>query len=566
MTRIKEFFRQRVLWVGLLAVLVPLLINLVLQYRSLVELESTMPKARQSEMRDFLQSLARELMTVYRHGAAETLNVPASAFAKHRPQEIVQYFEEHPFKGARQLFVGTPQQGKGAGYGQVLFLNSEHHVLQEYNSVTGNAATAASANWMAMSLTGTIPKQAKLTCDERDPKNRIIVKPIVDESSHIVGVAGMVLDEEIFKSYYLPMAVKTLIPSVFPEHPSNVIVTLHDNYDRVLYSNQKFEGKPYEVWQVLPFVFMDYFLGVRMRQMTEEQWARRTFLTNLSLLIVTTLILIGGIVFALRAASRAMKLSEMKSDFVSNVSHELRTPLASIRVFGEFLRLGRVNESQKVEEYGDYIERESRRLTQLINNILDFSKIESGQKTYEFAPGDIRQVIDDTLKTFQVRFEQNGFNITFEAPPEPLPPERPARFDADSISQALINLLDNAVKYSGDSRLINVRLSHEESSVAIAVSDHGIGIKAEDQEKIFDKFYRVCTGLVHDVKGSGLGLAIVKHIVEAHNGRLKVESEPGQGSTFTIFLPLDPVGELQPDDTQIGPAGTWSKRTLGSSY
>jgi signal transduction histidine kinase len=563
MTRIKEFFRQRVLWVGLLAVLVPLLINLVLQYRSLVELESTMPKARQTEMRDFLQSLTRELMKVYRTGASETLNVPASAFARHRPQEIVQYFEEHPFRGARQLFVGTPQQGKG-GYGQILFLNSERHVLEECNSVTGNAATAASANWMAMSLTGTVPKQAKLTCDERDPKNRIIVKPIVDESTHIVGVAGMVLDEEVFKSYYLPKTIKTLIPSVFPEHPSDVIVTLHDNYDRVLYSNQKFEGKPYEVWQVLPFVFMDYFPGVRMRQMTEEQWARRTFITNLSLLIVTTLILIGGIVFALRAASRAMKLSEMKSDFVSNVSHELRTPLASIRVFGEFLRLGRVNESKKVEEYGDYIERESRRLTQLINNILDFSKIESGQKTYEFAPGDIRQVIDDTLKTFQVRFEQSGFTIDFEAPPEPLPA---ARFDADSISQALINLLDNAVKYSGDSRQINVRLSREANFVTIAVTDHGIGIKAEDQEKIFDKFYRVCTGLVHDVKGSGLGLAIVKHIVEAHNGRLKVESEPGHGSTFTIFLPLDPVGELQSDDQQrLGSEGTWSKRTLGSSY
>jgi two-component system phosphate regulon sensor histidine kinase PhoR len=371
----------------------------------------------------------------------------------------------------------------------------------------------------------------------------------------------MVLDEDVFKNYYLPKTIKTLIPTVFPEHPSNVIVTLHDNYDRVLYSNQKFEGKPYEVWQVLPFVFMDYFLGVRMRQMTEEQWARRTFITNLSLLIVTTLILIGGIVFALRAASRAMKLSEMKSDFVSNVSHELRTPLASIRVFGEFLRLGRVNESKKVEEYGDYIERESRRLTQLINNILDFSKIESGQKTYEFAPADIRQVIDDTLKTFQVRFEQNGFAIHLEAPAEPLPP---ARFDADSISQALINLLDNAVKYSGDSRQINVKLGREANFLTIAVIDHGIGIESEDQEKIFDKFYRVCTGLVHDVKGSGLGLAIVKHIIEAHNGRLKVESEPGRGSTFTVFLPLDPVGELQHE--KLGPDGTWSKRTLGSSY
>src|SRR5215831_16763491 len=122
----------------------------------------------------------------------------------------------------------------------------------------------------------------------------------------------------------------------------------------------------------------------RMRHETEEQWARRFFVTNVAIWGILALLLLGGLALTVRAASRAMRLSEMKSDFVSNVSHELRTPIASIRVFGEFFKLGRVKDAEKIREYGEYIETESRRLTGLINNILDFSKIESGQKAYKF--------------------------------------------------------------------------------------------------------------------------------------------------------------------------------------
>jgi signal transduction histidine kinase len=229
-----------------------------------------------------------------------------------------------------------------------------------------------------------------------------------------------------------------------------------------------------------------------------------------------------------------MKLSQMKADFVSNVSHELRTPLASIRVFGEFLKLGRIKEPLKVHEYGEYIENESRRLTQLINNILDFSKIESGQKTYQFEEARVEHIVADTLKTFDVILEQNGFTINFRKPEKQLPP---VVMDSNAIAQALINLLDNAVKYSGNSKEVSVRLGEENGFVTIAVSDRGIGIDREDSGKVFEKFYRVGNCLVHDVKGSGLGLSIVKHIVEAHHGKVTLESEPGNGSTFTIQLP-----------------------------
>jgi two-component system phosphate regulon sensor histidine kinase PhoR len=235
----------------------------------------------------------------------------------------------------------------------------------------------------------------------------------------------------------------------------------------------------------------------------------------------------------IQATARQMRLSQMKSDFVSNVSHELRTPLSSIRVFGEYMRLGRVEKSEKIREYGEYIEAESRRLTQLINNILDFSRIESAEKKYRFIDCDLGAIVADTVSAFEVPLRERGFNITVDVAPS-LPR---VCVDRDSIAQALVNLIDNAVKYSGERKEIAVRAFVEGDEVRITVQDHGIGIAATEQKKIFEKFYRVGSGLVHDVKGSGLGLAIVTHIIKAHRGRVEVASTPGDGTTFTIALP-----------------------------
>jgi signal transduction histidine kinase len=383
-----------------------------------------------------------------------------------------------------------------------------------------------------------------LTVDERDPDYRVLVKPIIDETTKmVVGTAGMIVDEEYFKQTVLPRAIQNSLQKYFPDTYEDAIVTLMDSSERVLLSSQPVEGQTYEVGGSLPFIFKDWRLGMRMRQMTEEQEARRLFAFNLSLTVLMTLLLIGGIVMSLKTASREMKLSQMKADFVSNVSHELRTPLASIRVFGEFLKLGRVREPDKIREYGEYIETESRRLTQLINNILDFSKIESGRKTYQFERADVVEVISETLRTFAVQLNQQGFTINFETPPRRLPP---AVMDSNAISQAFMNLLDNAVKYSGDSKEITVRLDKRDEYITISVTDHGIGISRDEREKIFEKFYRVSTGLVHDVKGSGLGLSIVKHIVDAHRGLVTLNSKPGSGSTFTIYLPAEQSTVLAP--------------------
>ncbi|HST23351.1 MAG TPA: HAMP domain-containing sensor histidine kinase, partial [Blastocatellia bacterium] len=159
-------------------------------------------------------------------------------------------------------------------------------------------------------------------------------------------------------------------------------------------------------------------------------------------------------------------------------------------------------------------------------------------------PTDIRDVVADTLKMFAVRMKQSDFVINFKASPTNLPQ---VSIDADAMTQAMVNLLDNAVKYSGSAREIEVRLAQKNNWVTISVTDRGIGIPDGDQDRIFERFHRVGTGLVHDVRGSGLGLSIVKHIVEAHRGKVTVESASGRGSTFTIHLPVEESAEAKPE-------------------
>ncbi|MCA1614556.1 MAG: HAMP domain-containing histidine kinase [Acidobacteria bacterium] len=304
-------------------------------------------------------------------------------------------------------------------------------------------------------------------------------------------------------------------------------------------------GGGYEVRAPLSPALPKWTAAAGHRGRTVESLAADNFRESIALLALVLCCLALGLTLILRSAAREERLSHAKSAFVSNVSHELKTPLALIRLFAETLELGRVKDPEKAREYYRIINHESGRLTQLINHILDFSKIEAGAKDYAFARGDLGAVIRQVVTTYEFQLERAGFELRVEVGRD-LPE---AVFDRDAFSQALLNLIDNAVKYSPERKSITVRAypSHSNGEVVIEVADEGIGIPRPEQEKIFEKFYRVAAGAVHDTRGSGLGLAIVRHIAEAHRGRVSVESAPGNGSRFRIHIPARAPAATDPE-------------------
>jgi signal transduction histidine kinase len=238
-----------------------------------------------------------------------------------------------------------------------------------------------------------------------------------------------------------------------------------------------------------------------------------------------------------RDTQREVHLAELRSQFVSSVSHELKTPLTAIRMLAETLQMRSTN-PQKHAQYLDTIVNESERLTRLLNNVLDFSRIERGQKDYQLRPGDLARVVESAASTMRFPLMQQGFkfrvDVHDEIPPMPI--------DRDALEQAVLNLLSNAMKYSGETRDVALRLSRQNGHAVIQVEDHGVGIAAKEQKRIFEKFYRIPTPENGAVSGTGLGLALVAHIAEAHGGSVEVDSVLGKGSTFSIRLPLTAAG------------------------
>ena len=292
-------------------------------------------------------------------------------------------------------------------------------------------------------------------------------------------------------------------------------------------------GKP-EVSYNLDEPFRGLALGIKFQGTTAQAIGRRWVLQSFLILGVLSVLMIGGLVLTYRSVNKQVALARLKSDFVSNVSHELRTPLALIRLYAETLELGRIQTNEKKNEYYSIIRKESERLTALINNILDFSRIEAGAKEYDFRETDIAELVRNTLDSYRFQIEQQGFALE-----EQIDTSIPAvRVDREAIARALVNLVNNALKYSDSEKFLGVRLYRDKQLLKLEVSDRGIGIERNEQTRIFEKFYRTCDPLVHNTKGSGLGLSLVRHITHAHGGQVEVESTPGRGSKFTLSLPL----------------------------
>jgi len=257
-------------------------------------------------------------------------------------------------------------------------------------------------------------------------------------------------------------------------------------------------------------------------------------------MILVAAVFIGGLV-TLRAMAKEMELVRLKTDFVATVSHELRTPLTSIRYISELLKEGRVGEEDRKSQYYKTLHNESERLSRIIENILDFSKIEAGLKEYRFERTETGPLTADIAVRCQEMIAPKGFLLKVE-----IAASLPAvSMDAEALGRALFNLLDNAVKYSGESREMMLRASADADEIRWQVVDNGLGISPEDRPRVFERFFRSKQAADPHIKGSGIGLTIAKHIVEAHGGTISVESEIGRGSTFTVTIPVGMVSESE---------------------
>ena len=239
--------------------------------------------------------------------------------------------------------------------------------------------------------------------------------------------------------------------------------------------------------------------------------------------------------FIWRDAIRKIHIADTRTHFVSNVSHELRTPLTRIRMFAETLQTRGSTNPKMQEEYLDTIVQQTERLTRLVNDVLDFSSIENGQKYYHLALHQLSDVVQSAADTMRFMLEEQKFSLGVDIC-EGLPP---MLIDRDAMERAVLNLLSNAMKYSGSSRAIALRLIHDDGDAIIEVVDHGPGIAAKELNRIFEKFYRVTTPENRAITGTGLGLAIVAHIAAGHGGSVSVQSTPEQGTTFAIRVPVN---------------------------
>src|SRR5262245_33538152 len=388
--------------------------------------------------------------------------------------------------------------------------------------------------------------------------------PARDRLTSFVAVR---IDAENLRTQFFPAFVDSKLKTV--EGPSGfppLTVSVIDGDGRVVYPRNGPAQQRFVDERAFSLVFFDPEL---QRYATAsgrpfEQWRLRTGYGNRTipeiidararpqraLMAMLAGVLALGVFFVVRAAAREVKVAEMRSNFVSSVSHDLKTPLALIQLFAETLELGRLKNTDRAHEYYRIINSEARKLTRLINNLLDFSKIEAGLRTYtKREPVNLSELTRGVLESLESQFSHNQFTVTSS-----LDAVVPVYIDAEAVVQAIENLVSNAMKYSPERRDIEMEVARADGYGIVRVRDHGIGIPARLQRKIFRKFFRIKTDAGTGPQGTGLGLAIVDHVMRGHGGFVRVDSEPGRGSTFTLHFPVHP-GETHGDQTNTGDRG-----------
>lgn len=551
----KLSLRQKLILLVVVGVLLPLSILTYLQYRSLSELRNKTKGALKDNIRQGMTLVEQRMKHRFQKVAAQTfepfrLNLASLETAEEA--ELERYFADFKRKNShvRQVFLitypGLQQKGNARGYfyydklliveqrefsqseNRILFLNDKSLMAQAF-------LDDAKKYWLA--------QYSCLTCpiSGDNGQGTFLFHQLTEGDRY--GVVGVLLVQEFVTDQLIGRSINEVLNAYHSGGSPEVAIVVRDENFQTLYTNGTAKGgsilesnfqTPFSSWKAV----------VGLKNSNIDELARDSFLHSAGATALVLLCLLGGIALTLRATDREARLAQAKSTFVANVSHELKTPLSLISLFSEILELGRVNSEEKKAEYYGIIRHESLRLNKTIDNILDFSRIEAGRKKYDLVEGDIGEVIENVLSTHRYQFTNSGFDVQTNIEPG-LPT---VLIDREAMSQAISNLIDNAIKYSGKVKQLSISAKKVDSSVSIEFVDQGVGIPRAEQAKVFEKFYRVGNGLVHDVKGSGLGLSLVKHIVEAHHGMISLESDLGKGSRFTISLPIAHKGTVAERD------------------
>jgi signal transduction histidine kinase len=512
-------------------VVLPLVGLTYLQYRSLADLQNKTKGAFKDNLRQGFTIIQQQMKQRLAEVAAQTLDpigsvdISSPAAANELEKLFANIKRSHP--EVEEIFAFENQGDKK----NFAYLYSDKFVKVAQADFTSQQSDLLSQFSRAQIGRSFADVNRKYFFVHQSRQGAYLFYPLTKQEK---SFAGVFLSERFISDDLIVGSVIKILNTYHGNtaSQSTIAFTISDENNQVLFSNAAaktgylFEGNfdpPFSNWKAV----------VGLKNMDLDDLARNSFLHSAGATLLVLLFLLCGIGLTIRAADREARLAQAKSNFVANVSHELKTPLALLSLFSEILE-GGVDSEEKKAEYYRIIRHESLRLNNVIDNILDFSKIEAGKKTYNFAESNMADVIESVLSNHRYQISNAGFDVQTNIQPD-LPP---VLIDRDAMAQALSNLIDNAIKYAGPVKQLSIKTETLGSDLSIEVADHGIGIPRAEQAKVFEKFYRVGNGLVHDVKGSGLGLSLVQHIVEAHQGTISVESDVGKGSRFTILLPL----------------------------
>ncbi len=369
-----------------------------------------------------------------------------------------------------------------------------------------------------------------------DTQNSMTVALINSTEKEIVGYLLFVIDRDyLINSYMGPKLAETF--GTGPE--SGITVWLHDwTKNEVLAATRSDEPYTYQrvdFIQNFPDLLNDWNLKAAFTANPDLAASRASLTRNLAVLAGAMILLLGAFVFMFLTAQRERSLAQRQALFLANVTHELKTPLSVILAAGENISDGRVTDTDRLKTYGSHIYNESLRLHKMIDRLLDVAKSANKNVIIQKRKTNLAAFLRSYLQMKQSYFESHHVNLQLEM--EDHLPE--IVVDPSDLHSILDNLIDNAVKYSLDDKLVGIRIINDDSHISMKISDNGMGIPKKFHKFIFNKFFRVEDALTARTKGHGLGLAIVKDLVTRNGGDIRVDSTPDEGATFTIAFPID---------------------------